>query len=618
MKHKIIQILIGLCCLLSLSAAYAQTNGCHGEITKVWSSQSNAATYTAIDDWEEVNLPDSWASRWNNYDGYVWYRVDWIKHCKDGHTEPNLALLVESINMAGQIFINDHLIWSDKNLAEPLSRSWNQPRYFVLSPKDIQQEINHVYFQVNGNIINSAGLGKVHIDDTPTIISSYDQMVWNQRTIFLINIILSASLGLFCACIWLMRKKEVALGWYAMTSLFWVLFISNVLLTETAPFANSVILLQFNISAFLAYCVSICVFTWRFVNIRLRKLEKMLKLYGLLCLMGIWMFANVSSLAWVFYTCVLILVVNSAYIVKKTLFSQNKESFLLGMTFVVCIIMGMASILNFLNIIQLPFLLLPYTSLLFTVFLSVILAMRLTQSLSNIEAFNETLVAEVKKAELSLSEQLKQQHMLEMKHLQLNERVKLAHDLHDSLGGSIVRSIITLENTTQPTNQHKMLSILKLLRNDLRQIIDNFSDENAQLPDSPQLWLAPIRNRFIQIFDDWDISFKWEVPDEWHCQPNTMMCLTFYRIAEESLTNIIKHSQATAVVFNLHTSAEKMVLSIQDNGVGFDVDATQASGVSVGMVSMKTRIEKLQGNLHIESEPGKTVVRATVYLQQIK
>lgn len=85
------------------------------------------------------------------------------------------------------------------------------------------------------------------------------------------------------------------------------------------------------------------------------------------------------------------------------------------------------------------------------------------------------------------------------------------------------------------------------------------------------------------------------------------------RFLEEALSNVLKHSQASEVsVSMVYTAANRLVLEVCDNGLGFDVTAARHAAIGVGMESMRTRIEKLGGRVEIQSCRGCTVVRGVL------
>ena len=82
-----------------------------------------------------------------------------------------------------------------------------------------------------------------------------------------------------------------------------------------------------------------------------------------------------------------------------------------------------------------------------------------------------------------------------------------------------------------------------------------------------------------------------------------------YGISNEALNNILKHARATSIKVSLRKDSDKVVLEIQDNGVGFDVDA--ASG-GMGLNGMKERAEQFGGELQIQSGTSGTTIKVEV------
>jgi signal transduction histidine kinase len=76
-----------------------------------------------------------------------------------------------------------------------------------------------------------------------------------------------------------------------------------------------------------------------------------------------------------------------------------------------------------------------------------------------------------------------------------------------------------------------------------------------------------------------------------------------YRVAQEALANVARHSEATLVQIVLTTTDETVTLSISDNGQGFDT--TRQGYLGVVLLSMQERMKALGGDVRIESAPGK-------------
>jgi signal transduction histidine kinase len=77
---------------------------------------------------------------------------------------------------------------------------------------------------------------------------------------------------------------------------------------------------------------------------------------------------------------------------------------------------------------------------------------------------------------------------------------------------------------------------------------------------------------------------------------------SLYRIIQESFANIARHSQAKKVVINIDYRDESIHILVKDDGIGFDVE-DKPSGL--GLRSMRERIDLINGEMQINSNPGK-------------
>jgi signal transduction histidine kinase len=78
----------------------------------------------------------------------------------------------------------------------------------------------------------------------------------------------------------------------------------------------------------------------------------------------------------------------------------------------------------------------------------------------------------------------------------------------------------------------------------------------------------------------------------------------FYRITEQSLRNVIQHSGAAHVSVDLSSSAGVVMLSVEDDGAGFDTEKVRGRG-SLGLTGMQERARLVNGTLRIASRPGR-------------
>jgi two-component system sensor histidine kinase DegS len=145
---------------------------------------------------------------------------------------------------------------------------------------------------------------------------------------------------------------------------------------------------------------------------------------------------------------------------------------------------------------------------------------------------------------------------------------------------------------------------------DLRRIVRDLNPPSV----SQQGLIAGIQEYVASVEKSDGIECKFEVSDP-EGMLDTSMERGIYYVIREALTNVRKHSGASKVRVSVETVAGKLVISISDNGRGFDpsVADIETSDGHVGIRSMKERTRIMNGTINIESRPGKgTVVVLTV------
>jgi signal transduction histidine kinase len=78
-----------------------------------------------------------------------------------------------------------------------------------------------------------------------------------------------------------------------------------------------------------------------------------------------------------------------------------------------------------------------------------------------------------------------------------------------------------------------------------------------------------------------------------------------YRIVQEALTNVAKHAQATRCRIYLQRLPHTLLVTIEDDGVGFDASAAGGPGRGLGLISIRERVAQVRGELRLETTPGK-------------
>ncbi len=219
-------------------------------------------------------------------------------------------------------------------------------------------------------------------------------------------------------------------------------------------------------------------------------------------------------------------------------------------------------------------------------------------------------LTERKRAEQELKESEKQLKYLASQLLtaQEDERRRVAHDIHDSLGSQLSAVKFKIEDffKMMPAASETITSALEEAINESRRIQ---MDLHPSILDD--LGIAPTLTWFCRKFETtYPLRIEQEVAIKESEVPKSLK-RAIYRISQEAFNNIAKHSQANLVRLSLQKNSDAIELIIQDNGQGFELTVdTPRKGL--GLSSMRERTELSGGSFAIESAEGKgTVIRAS-------
>lgn len=175
---------------------------------------------------------------------------------------------------------------------------------------------------------------------------------------------------------------------------------------------------------------------------------------------------------------------------------------------------------------------------------------------------------------------------------QEEERAVIARELHDRLGQSLSKTLLTIESSCGGCI-HKKESCATI-KEDIRSLIDEVRqlawDTRPSILDDYGLDQA--LRRYVE-----EMAKRVVFPIDYQCanQPDLPRApnrieITLYRIAQEAITNIIRHAQASRVSVILIHRSEEMCLIVEDNGVGFDPGAVEKGAKTpLGLIGMKER-----------------------------
>jgi PAS domain S-box-containing protein len=196
------------------------------------------------------------------------------------------------------------------------------------------------------------------------------------------------------------------------------------------------------------------------------------------------------------------------------------------------------------------------------------------------------------------------------------EQMRLARELHDDLSQSLALLSVELEMFGQspPRERGEIIDRVQEFSDQVKRLASEVHRLSHELHPAKleQLGLVAALRGFCKEFglahqmaiEFADSSVPGSLPEP------AALCL--YRVAQEALHNVVKHSGGTTANVNLAMDGSELYLAIADNGAGFDPEAMRANG-SLGLVTMGERVRFVHGRLSIESQAGKgTTVKVRV------
>lgn len=200
----------------------------------------------------------------------------------------------------------------------------------------------------------------------------------------------------------------------------------------------------------------------------------------------------------------------------------------------------------------------------------------------------------------------KEQQVVSLKSMitgQESERNRIARDLHDGLGGlfsTVKMYFSTLQHEQPALGAHplfqKSMELIHSAAEELRRIAHNLMPE--------VLLKLGLINAIQDLCNNIQSSRLLKINLQAYGMENRLNPQTeimLYRIVQELLNNIIKHAQATQVIIQFNRHQEKLSITIEDDGQGFNISEENAGA---GLKTIQSRVSYLNGELNIDSAQG--------------
>lgn len=229
----------------------------------------------------------------------------------------------------------------------------------------------------------------------------------------------------------------------------------------------------------------------------------------------------------------------------------------------------------------------------------------------------ESRVQERTKALVDSNERLRElSHRL--MNVQETERRQIAHDLHDEIGQSLTAMKLNLREANDVLTSDPAASLLTDSLNILDQVIGQVRNLALDLRPSmlDELGLVPALKWYIKRQGERagrETEYS-ALEGDHHLPPN--VGITCFRIVQEALTNAARYAKATKVRVTLERQGDRLQLTMEDNGKGFNVQEAKTrarTGISIGLLGMEERARLMGGEMTITSS-SETGTRLTASL----
>ncbi|MGC5744315.1 sensor histidine kinase [Chryseobacterium sp. NFX27] len=188
------------------------------------------------------------------------------------------------------------------------------------------------------------------------------------------------------------------------------------------------------------------------------------------------------------------------------------------------------------------------------------------------------------------------------------ERERIARDLHDGLGGMLAGVKINFSTWSSshlhPEKDKEFYTILGQLDrsvSELRHIARNLMPESLL-----NFGLETALNDLCEFHSRKDLEIDFQAIDIDKNLPLNIQ-LNIYRIAQELLANALKHAEASSILLQCSQSEECFMITIEDNGKGFDKKIEQTTK-SMGLRNLKNRVNYLKGKMEVNSDSQGTTI----------
>lgn len=571
--------------------------------------------------WQAVALPDLWRkARPQVAVAPTWYRIAFEHAAADGLP---WGVMFPYLYDGGEVWLNGALLAKIPENRPDLRVRWSRPNLVPLPPALVRPGENVLMVRAGQPLEGgSIRFARPRIGPLEELTPRYDRrFFWTNVTPEITALVCMLG-SLAVVFIWWFRRSEALYGLFGVAMALWGLRTLTFVIEKVPPEIWNWWRLAYH-TATGGFIVVMTVLAWRLAGIRKPWFER--ALFGYWLVGPLWLLAQgpavepVVNRYWIGGFLPI-----GATIVGVTIWSlvrkRTLESVALPVTMAIAALAGMHDYLINWDLEPQYAWLSGWTAQRYQVLhlgadlvllaMGGLLTVRFIRALRSLEDMNQTLEARVAEREKELAANYVRMFGLERENAAAQERQRIMRDLHDGVGSKLFVSLSRVERGAMEHGE--IADALRGCIADMRLALDSLAPREQDFRSTLGNFLFRWRSQLLAFGMrlTWDIA----VPDA-ELQLSPHASLQLLRVAQEALTNVVKHAGASTVHVQLRLAQRELELEVRDNGIGAAGVGEDSSGR--GLTNMRSRAGELGGSVKVHGGSGGTRVTLQVPLQSV-
>jgi signal transduction histidine kinase len=527
----------------------------------------------------------------------AWFRVRFDAEA----TGPTSMVYLPFLYGGGRFSVNGVPVAEVTESSDTLYVRWERPVLLPLPAGALKPRGNELLIRAPASHEGpTVLLPRLRIGPQADLQPLFDRRLFMVRTLPVVTVVTGLVVGLLVLLIWARRRQEVLYGLFGLAAIFWALRTTTFVFDALPPEAWALWRLLYFVSTG-GFIVVMALFTLALAGWSRPGITRGLFGYWLLGPLAYVVGGHQFTSRWWVAGLIPVGLGLAATAFAAAWRRRSAETLAIAAALVGAVVAGVHDYLVAGSspwlLARLPdwtsqrYFLLHHAANALLVVMGVLLAMRFVRTLGEVEAANRTLEARVAAREREIAASYERITVLQREQAVQGERQRMVQDLHDGLGSQLFSSLMRAERGALDgeATVHTLRGAIDEMRIAIEALAPEDSDFRTAFGNFRFRWDQRLRD--AGLVPGWDV----DLPDQVLALPPER-ALQLLRVAQEALTNVLKHAQATQVQVALRLQDGELKLRVADNGRG----AAGANPGGRGLANMRARAARLGGRLEVD------------------